>query len=210
MNLARTTALTLAATAIALVAACSGDDHGITGCSDSTVCLIAAGGQCLPAPVGFDVCAYPAAECASGLAWSPEAGDLAGVCVAADVDAGVDAPTDARPDGPGGLDGTWLVTWMCASGCITEPRPSLTYSDLLTISGVTLAWRATTCVDCNADHAGNRQDNCIVVPGAVEGMEDRLAYSACVDPSDTLRTTIGVIHSGSQTIARWEAVAVRQ
>lgn len=204
---------TRAALAFALallpLAGCPERDHGIVGCSDSTVCAITAGGQCIPAPVGFDVCAYPSAECPSGLAWSPEAGDLAGVCVASEVDAG---SIDARqPDAsPGGPDGMWSVTWTCASGCITEPRPSLTYSDLLTINGVTLAWRATTCVDCNADHAGTRQDNCIVVPGAVEGMEDRLAYSACVDDSDMLRTTIGVIHSGSQTIARWEAVAVRR
>lgn len=98
---------TLAASALAVAAAlvgCSGGDHGIVGCTDSTVCAIAPGGQCLPAPVGFDVCAYPAAECPSGLAWSPEAGSLAGECVAQDVDAGTDAPdidareVDASPD----------------------------------------------------------------------------------------------------------------
>ena len=85
MNHARVTVATFAA--VASVAACSGGDHGIVGCTDSTVCLIAAGGQCLPAPVGFDVCAYPSAACPSGLAWSPEAGDLAGQCVAASIDA---------------------------------------------------------------------------------------------------------------------------
>jgi len=58
-----------------------------------------AGGQCIAAPVGFDVCAYPSTECPAGLAWSPEAGELAGQCVASDEDAGTDASTiDARPD----------------------------------------------------------------------------------------------------------------
>lgn len=94
-----TTRAALAALAVAaVVAGCSGGSGGIVGCTDSTVCAIAAGGQCLPAPVGFDVCAYPAAECSSGLAWSPEAGSLAGECVALDIDARTDA-TDASIDG---------------------------------------------------------------------------------------------------------------
>lgn len=93
-----TTRAALAALALAAaVAGCSGGSGGIVGCTDSTVCAIAAGGQCLPAPVGFDVCAYPAAECPSGLAWSPEAGSLAGECVAQDIDAGTDAPSIDAP-----------------------------------------------------------------------------------------------------------------
>lgn len=98
----RTTLAALAATAATIVG-CSGGDGGIVGCTDSTVCAIAAGGQCLPAPVGFNVCAYPAAECPSGLAWSPEAGSLAGVCVAQDIDAGTDAPSIDAPSGCNGL-----------------------------------------------------------------------------------------------------------
>lgn len=100
---------TRAATAMALAAAlagCSGGGGGIVGCTDSMVCAIAAGGQCLAAPIGFDVCAYPAAECPSGLAWSPEAGDLAGECVPSNIDAGAgadantDGATDSGPDTP--------------------------------------------------------------------------------------------------------------
>lgn len=82
-----TATLAFAIAAAAVLLGCSGGDSGIVGCADSTVCAIAAGGQCLPAPVGFDVCAYPATECPSGLAWSPEAGTLAGTCVAAAIDA---------------------------------------------------------------------------------------------------------------------------
>lgn len=88
-------ALVALALAVSAVAGCSGGDGGIIGCTDSTVCAIAPGGQCLPAPVGFNVCAYPSADCPSGLAWSPEAGSLAGECVAQDIDAGTDAPIDA-------------------------------------------------------------------------------------------------------------------
>lgn len=97
MHTTRATALALASAVVVATVGCSGGDHGIVGCTDSTVCLIAAGGQCLPAPVGFDVCAYPAADCPSGLAWSPEAGSLAGECVALNIDAGTDA-TDASID----------------------------------------------------------------------------------------------------------------
>lgn len=92
----RATLTVSALVALLLLAGCP-NHPSVVGCTDSTVCTLMAGGQCIAAPVGFDVCAYPSTECPSGLAWSPEAGDLAGQCVAADVDAGTDAP-DARPD----------------------------------------------------------------------------------------------------------------
>lgn len=83
----------LALAAAALSFGCS-DRPSIVGCADGTVCTLFPGGQCLPAPVGFDVCAYPDTECPSGFSWSPQAGDLAGECVPnADVDAGTDADT---------------------------------------------------------------------------------------------------------------------
>lgn len=88
-------ALGLAAAASLLSFACS-DRPSIVGCADGTVCTLSPGGQCLPAPVGFDVCAYPDTECPSGFSWSPQAGDLAGECVASDVDA---ATADANTDG---------------------------------------------------------------------------------------------------------------
>lgn len=90
LNHARAILVAITVTVVT-AAGCSGGSGGIVGCTDSTVCAIAAGGQCLPAPVGFNVCAYPAGECPSGLAWSPEAGSLAGECVAQEADAGTDA-----------------------------------------------------------------------------------------------------------------------
>lgn len=78
-------------------------EHGLTPCANSSVCTLVAGGQCLPSPEGIDLCAYPAAECASGLSWSPQAGNLAGECVTdddADAANNSDGGTDARPDGP--------------------------------------------------------------------------------------------------------------
>lgn len=92
--------------AAAAVAGCPGREN--VACTDSTVCRIEPGGQCLAAPDGENVCAYPSTDCPSGFAWSPEAGDLAGECVPASIDAGivdagiVDAiPADGRtPDAP--------------------------------------------------------------------------------------------------------------
>jgi hypothetical protein len=130
MNHPRTTLAFAIATAAVLLG-CSGGDSGIVGCADSTVCAIAAGGQCLPAPVGFDVCAYPAAECPSGLAWSPEAGTLAGTCVAAAIDARIPTcgelgcsaiGTFCQPDGsctctpPGGSETTCTESRDAGSG----------------------------------------------------------------------------------------------
>jgi Tol biopolymer transport system component len=90
----RTRAAALALVAALALTGCP-NHPSIVGCADSTVCTLAAGGQCLPAPVGFDVCAYPDTACPSGFSWSPQAGDLAGECVATDVDAGTDAPLPA-------------------------------------------------------------------------------------------------------------------
>lgn len=100
----RTLAALALVVAVVAVAGCSGGSE-IVGCTDSTVCLIASGGQCLAAPDGHNLCAYPSTDCPSGLAWSPEAGDLAGECVPTSIDAGTtdgpDGPTDGRtPDAP--------------------------------------------------------------------------------------------------------------
>ena len=100
--------------ALGLVACPGGNDNDAIPCADSTVCNLEAGGQCLASPLGIDTCAYPTADCASGLEWGTYAGSLAGECVAADVDAsvidappidaGIDAPdnADAMPDAPPG------------------------------------------------------------------------------------------------------------
>jgi hypothetical protein len=86
--------------ALGLAAACK-PSTGLTPCADSSVCTLVAGGMCLPSPEGIDLCAYPTTECPSGFSWSPQAGDLAGVCVGDDADAATnngDGGTDARPD----------------------------------------------------------------------------------------------------------------
>lgn len=102
-----TAALVLAAAAASVSVACS-DPPSVVGCSDSTVCTLFPGGQCLPSPTGFDVCAYPDTACPSGFSWSPQAGGLAGECVPNDnIDASTpDSSVDAGPDAP--IAGNWV------------------------------------------------------------------------------------------------------
>lgn len=95
--------LALVSVAVAALAGCpGGNNNDAIACADSTVCNIETGGQCLASPLGLDLCAYPTADCASGLEWGPHSGSLSSECVAADVDASVvDAPpTDASVDAP--------------------------------------------------------------------------------------------------------------
>ncbi len=72
-------------------------------CTSSEDCNLAAGGECLPSPLGVMACAYPRADCASGLAWGELTPDLDQACVAAGgPDAGVDAGTDGGSSCPTG------------------------------------------------------------------------------------------------------------
>lgn len=97
----RTTSFSVAIVAALGLAACPGDHNDAIPCADSTICNIETGGQCLASPLGVDLCAYPTADCASGLEWGPHSGSLSSECVASDVDASViDAPIDAGIDGP--------------------------------------------------------------------------------------------------------------
>ena len=93
--------------ALGLAACPGGNNNDAIPCANSTVCNLEVGGQCLASPLGVDLCAYPTADCASGLEWGPYSGSITGECVAADVDAGTDAPIDApidaiEIDGPAG------------------------------------------------------------------------------------------------------------
>lgn len=108
----RTLSLAAVAFTFGLAACPGGNNNDAIPCADSTVCNIETGGQCLASPLGVDLCAYPTADCGSGLEWGPHSGSLSSECVAADVDAAVidappidatDAPTDAAEiDGPTG------------------------------------------------------------------------------------------------------------
>jgi len=84
MQTLRLIPLVLAVPAALLVAGCS-DDPGFIECRDETSCRLEDGGRCLVNPgTGHQFCAYPDADCETGMRWSDldVEEDISGECVA--------------------------------------------------------------------------------------------------------------------------------
>ncbi len=92
------------------VLACGANEPEFIQCVDDTSCRLAAGGRCTENPAtGHSFCAYPSADCASGMRWSDldVEESISGDCLemtaddAGTPDAGVDAEVpDAVPGAP--------------------------------------------------------------------------------------------------------------
>lgn len=93
--------------ALSALSACP-PNQGAAPCTGPSDCQLEGGGMCLPAPLGGTACAYPDQQCASGLHWGAQAGDIAGQCIVTNpVDAGVDAEVDALDASP--IDANGIV-----------------------------------------------------------------------------------------------------
>jgi len=97
-------------------------------------------------------------------------------CLALLAACGDDGDVAPTPDAGGPLDGVYVLTWTCTSGCAVAPPP-VTASTSLTIAGRVLAFTGGE----GATHlATGASEHCLGVPAATEpGRRERDAYQIC-------------------------------
>lgn len=135
------------------------------------------------------------------------------------ADAGVDGTTEADADSadaavdgaPGVLDGLWRVAWECVDGCAGfPPRPSLTYSDRLTVAGAALRWHDADCAECSAEHLGDVAGGaCVGVAAGDELSLERASYRVCNAGESAQASVTWASIYGSPATTTWTATATR-
>lgn len=66
----------------AILTTCCTGDQTLSTCTSSEQCNLSPNGQCLPSPLGVNLCAYPDEKCENtSLSWGQLSGELSGQCV---------------------------------------------------------------------------------------------------------------------------------